>query len=243
MQPLLLQLLKLCHAGLNYGGGQSVEDSGEIDAQRFVFAKLGNSRALTIFDVGANDGAYLQSALNVFRGRLKAYSFEPQSATFNKLRTRFENEPRVELRKVAIGKESGTAELFFDGDFETTASLHRNPILGQVHSETVQVTTIDQICKEDAIERIDLLKIDTEGHEMDVLLGASATIESGRIEAVQFEFGDTSLHTPHHFYDFWQLLSSRYTFYRILRKGVVEIPRYSPDLEIYKIANFLCMRK
>jgi len=76
---------------------------------------------------------------------------------------------------------------------------------------------------------------------MAVLLGASRMIESGGIAAIQFEFGDTFLHTPYHFTDIWQLLSPRYAFYRILRHGLFEIPRYAPDLEIYKTANFLCV--
>ena len=135
------------------------------------------------------------------------------------------------------------ADLFFGKDGETTASLHRNTILGQSVSEVVPLTTIDQICNETAIDHIDLLKIDTEGHEMEVLLGASAMIDAGRISSVQLEFGDTFLYTQYHFFDLWKLLSPQYTIYRILRHGLVELPSYSPDLEIYKVANFLCLRK
>jgi FkbM family methyltransferase len=241
-QPALLQVLKLCHAGLNYGGGQSVMDSGEMGALEFLRRALeSDSKPVTLFDVGANDGIYLHSALKVFGRKLKAYSFEPQSASFERLRERFESDPRVELRKAAVGREPGAANLFFGSDYETTASLHRNTILGQACSETVQLTTVDQVCAESGIERIDLLKIDTEGHEIDVLLGASAMIEANRISSIQVEFGDTFLHTRHHFFDLWELLSPKYIIHRILRHGLVELPRYSPDLEIYKVANFLCM--
>lgn len=241
-QPILLQLLKLCHAGLNYGGGQSVMDSGEKEALEFLHCAFeSDSRTVMLFDVGANDGIYLHSALKIFGQKLKAYSFEPQSASFEILRERFESDPRVELRKAAVGQEPGTANLFFGSDCETTASLHRNAILHQTRSETVQLTTVDQVCKESGIERIDLLKIDTEGHEIDVLLGASAMMEANRIFSIQVEFGDTFLHTRHHFFDLWNLLSPKYIVYRILRHGLAELPRYSPDLEIYKAANFLCI--
>jgi len=242
-QPALLQLLKLCHAGLNYGGGQSVGDSGEIGALKFLHSTLGRSHPVTLFDVGANDGTYLQSALRVFGDRLRAYSFEPQSASFERLSAQFANDPRVQLRRAAVGKAAGTADLFFDGnEHETTASLHRNSLLGQGRKETVRLTTIDQVCDEDGIRHIDFLKIDTEGHEMEVLLGASGMMGRG-ISSIQFEFGDTFLHTTYHFFDLWELLSPGYRIYRILRHGLVEVPRYSPDLEIYKVANFLCMRK
>lgn len=242
-QPILEQLLKLCHAGLNYGGGQAVADSGEIGALEFLRDALGGLRPLVLFDVGANDGEYLQAALEILGTQLKAYSFEPQFASFERLRAKFADDPRVEARKAALGKEVGTVDLFFDNDYETTASLHRNSMFGHGRSEAVSLTTVDRVCAEEGIERIDLLKIDTEGHEMDVLLGASATIEAGRISCLQFEFGETFLYTAYHFADLWDLLSPRYTVYRILRHGLVEVPHYSPDLEIYKIANFLCTLK
>jgi FkbM family methyltransferase len=240
-QPLLLWLLKLCHAGLNYGGGQSVTDSGEIGALKFVSAKWRRS-PFVLFDVGANDGNYLNAALDTIGNRLKAWSFEPQSASFRKLRERFGADARITLKQAAIGSEAGTMQLFFSSEGETTASLHRESISGQMQSEMVSLTTIDRICEEEQIAQIDLLKIDTEGHEMAVLLGASRTINAGSIAAIQFEFGDTFVHTPYHFADIWKLLSPRYVFYRILRHGLIEISRYAPDLEIYKTANFLCIR-
>lgn len=242
-QPLLLKLLKLCHAGLNYGGGQTVAESGEIGALTFVSKTLASAAPFTLLDVGANDGDYLQAALRVLGDRLRAYSFEPQSVCFLRLQARFGSDPRIALKQAAVGSDAGVLELFCESEGETTASLHRDSISGSARSEKVQVTTIDRMAKEEGLEQIDFLKIDTEGYEMDVLLGASSMIESGRISAIQFEFGDTFLHTRYHFADLWELLSPRYTIYRILRHGLSEVPRYSPDLEIYKISNFLCVRK
>ena len=88
-----------------------------------------------------------------------------------------------------------------------------------------------------------MLKIDAEGHEMEVLLGARSMIEGGHIHSLQFEFGETFLQTPYHFRDLYDLLAPRYRIYRILRQGLAELPAYSPDLEVYKLANFLCVQK
>ena len=151
--------------------------------------------------------------------------------------------PMVNLRHTAVGKEPGEGKLQFHSDLNTTASIQRQTEHGLALSETVPITTIDHFCDVEGIGRIDLLKIDTEGYEMEILLGASMMMKSGAIRAIQFEFGDTFLTTPYHFIDFWELLSPRYDMYRILRHGLVQLHRYSPDLEIYKIANFLCIRK
>ena len=233
---------------MNYGGGHSVVDSGEKDALLQLHKIFGASRAVTLFDVGANDGEYLDASLHVFGRQVTAWSFEPQSTSFTRLAKRFAGDARVNLRKIAVGSQPGSATLFYRFEGETTASLdpqhmYRLTPSDQQQSETVTVSTIDQICTQENISRIDLLKIDTEGHEFDVLLGASDMVRSGAVAAVQFEFGETFLGTRYHFKDLWDFLSPHFMFHRILRHGLVEISRYTPDLEIYKISNFLCIRR
>jgi FkbM family methyltransferase len=246
-QPIYFQLARLCDAGMNYGGGHSVVNSGEKEALLHLHKLFGGVRALTLFDVGANDGEYLEASLQVFGNQVTAWSFEPQSTSFAQLSSRFGTDARVNLRKIAVSSEPGSEDLFYRFEGETTASLDREHIYrrtqpDQLQTETVEVSTIDQICTQEGITGIDLLKIDTEGHEFDVLLGASSMLRAGAIYAVQFEFGETFLGTRYHFKDLWDLLSPHYRFHRILRHGLAEIPRYSLDLEIYKISNFLCLR-
>ena len=242
LQRPLTALLKVCHAGLNYGGGQAVWDSGEIGALRFALRKSAKAGEFVVFDVGAQRGEYVEAALRVVDGRLKISSFEPQDTSFELLRERFESEPRVSLYKTAIGKQEGVAELFFTEQGESIASFHTQGDT-QTKAQEVRVMTVDRFCEEHGVARIHFLKIDTEGHEMDVLQGAYKMIEEGRIDFIQFEFGDTFLHTPYHFVDVWNCLSGRYVIYRILRRGLAELKQYSHDLEIYKNANFLALRK
>jgi FkbM family methyltransferase len=242
LQPLLLRFLKLCHAGLNYGGGQSVFDSGEIGALRFALKLPGVTGDFVVFDVGANDGAYLEVALREVGSRLRAFSFEPQDACFEVLNARYGSNPRVSIHKTALSSNAGAADLFFAEERESVASLRRQND-DQTSAQKVRLTTVDQFCEENGIGSIQFLKIDTEGHEIEVLQGAYRMIQEGKIDSIQFEFGDTFLHTPYHFVDLWNYLSNRYTIYRILRHGLIELKDYSHDLEIYKVANFLSIRK
>lgn len=237
-QSLFLKMLKLSHAALNYGGGQGVRNSGEIGALHFLRRQLSKDQ-FTVFDVGANDGDYLSAALDALP-KVQAHSFEPQQDSFEKLKTRFAGNPAVQVHKLALGRAPGTAQLQYAKTGDTTASLAyvQNP----QRSETVEVSTVDLFCRARNITHIDLLKIDTEGFEMDVLLGAHQMIERDGVAAIQFEFGDTFIHTPYHFADFWELLTPRYRVHRILRSGGTRrILEYSTDLEIYKTSNFLCV--
>jgi FkbM family methyltransferase len=242
LQPLFAVLLRVCHAGLNYGGGQAVWDSGEIGALRFALNRSAKAGDFVVFDVGAQRGDYLAEAIRVVDGRLKAFSFEPQDRSFETLRARFESVPRVSLHKTAVSNQVGVAELFFREQGESLASLSRQSD-AQTGAQKVLVTTVDQFCDDNGVGRIQMLKIDTEGQELEVLQGASRMIQEGRIDFIQFEFGDTFLNTPYHFIDVWKTLSDKYVIHRILRHGLAELKRYSHDLEIYKNANFLSIRR
>jgi FkbM family methyltransferase len=52
----------------------------------------------------------------------------------------------------------------------------------------VSVRTIDDFCAEQAIAEIDLLKIDTEGYDLQVLEGARSLLTRGRVRFVYSEF-------------------------------------------------------
>lgn len=240
-QPVFSQLLKLCHAGLNYGGGQTVAFSGEVGALKSIIDSRKDFEIFTVFDVGANGGDYARCATDLLGERVRAYLFEPQSSSMAGLSKRFASDPRIVLRKVALGSELGTGQLFAESDGSVTATLY--PTAGSSVCETIEITTLDLACRELSVDSIDLLKIDTEGHEVEVLRGASQMLTEKRIRAVQFEFGDMFVQTPYHFKDLWELLSPAYHIHRILRHGLVKIAKYHNDLEIYKCANFLCILK
>ena len=57
-------------------------------------------------------------------------------------------------------------------------------LTGGKHSFTqtvVSVTTIDEFCKAHEVSRVDLLKIDVEGFELEVLKGGIETLNQGKI--------------------------------------------------------------
>ena len=108
-------------------------------------------------------------------------------------------------------------------------------------AEEVSVNTLDGFCKKNNISTIDFLKIDVEGNEYKVLLGAQKMIKAGKISFIQFEFGGTDIDARIFFFDFFKLLSGNYNLYRILKNGLWPINHYKETDEIFFTTNYLAV--
>jgi FkbM family methyltransferase len=146
-----------------------------------------------IFDVGANVG---QTANRFSRWFPKAtiHSFEPVAANLSKLQAATRSLPNVKVHPCACGSVAGTFAINLGEDSERHSLAPREG----ARSVNVDVTTIDGFCQLERIERIDLLKSDTEGFETHVLTGAKEMLASGAIRSVYVEVGlnGQAIHTP-----------------------------------------------
>jgi len=147
------------------------------------------------FDVGANDGETIQCARNRFKN-CKITAFEPHPKTFLKLRENMKEATNVELVNLALGSERGD-KIMFEYDKSKVNSLLPNAIYAvqhglQARQIKVHCTTLDSFCADHGIQEIDVLKIDTEGFDLDVLKGASSMLSQQAIKFVYFEFNEIS---------------------------------------------------
>jgi FkbM family methyltransferase len=144
------------------------------------------ARGDVAIDVGANEGQYLERLVTRFR---KVVAFEPQVACYDKLRRRFGGHSNVVLARLACGARDGAGELRTpagpDGSGGATlldAHPHGHP-LTQV--EPVRIVRLDELGATLG-GRVDFLKVDVEGADLDVLRGAEKIIRVQR-PSVQFE--------------------------------------------------------
>jgi FkbM family methyltransferase len=146
-----------------------------------------------LFDVGAHRGETVVQALAMLPDA-RVIAFEPHPKTFQVLSNRFASSPRVTLHNVALDQEkhigwlyeyelSNINSLASDARF---AAEFRSPV-GQVE---VNCISLDQFCAQSATRAIDVLKIDTEGYELNVLQGARQFLSEGRIRFIYLEFND-----------------------------------------------------
>jgi hypothetical protein len=89
---------------------------------------------------------------------------------------------------------------------------------------------------------IDLVKIDDQGHEMQVLEGFGAALARTRV--VQFKFGSVHIDTRTFFRDFWIFFAERgFDLYRLAPCGPVPVRAYREADEAFVVTNYLAVRR
>jgi len=150
-------------------------ERNELD---YVAAHL--KRGDICFDVGANQGIYSLLMGKVVGDSGHVFAFEPQLIQYKNLIQNLDlnNLENVTVVKAALGSCEGTATLYHDEN-DGGAALKRpgNPT-GSF--EQVFVTTLDAFCNSRNFERIDFIKVDVEGAELEFLKGAENCIRTCR---------------------------------------------------------------
>jgi FkbM family methyltransferase len=218
--------------------------SGEESFVRTFFKSQVTTQFPIVFDVGAYCGDY-GAMVRRYSPSAAIYAFEPHPQSFTVLDARAMRH-RIVALNLACAERSGVAELFdlAEADGSRIASLDRAVFDQHYHQSCrplpVMTTTIDRFAEEHGIDRIDLLKIDTEGTELAVLRGARRMIRTGSIAAVQFEFNAMAAIRRTFLRDFYEELPD-HQFHRLLPDGLLALGPYRSALEIFHYQNIVAL--
>ncbi len=184
---------------LDLGNGLQMEFDLSMDLDAFMYDYLSRhgyyekevasvlseliTEETTFIDVGANVGYF-----TVLFSRLAhtVYAFEPVPAVFERLsrNVSLNGCKNVRAFQCAVSKRRGTLRLFESKISEG----HDSTVRRSEHDRSILV---DAVTLDEAVEpsaKNVVMKVDTEGSEMDVLLGALRLIESGKVSAIVLEW-------------------------------------------------------
>ena len=136
-------------------------------------------------DVGANIGIYTLAMARAAGPSGSVHSFEPNPTSFERLSHHVLQNglANVRLNQVAIGLAEGRAKLNAPTKENSGAAslLNTNmPERFEARSVEVQVTSLDAYCMRHTFDRVDVIKIDCQGYELQVLEGASNVLQTFR---------------------------------------------------------------
>lgn len=228
----------------NSENNDDIRTNGEL---RFMKERLGSSQL--VFDVGANVGKWAALALEI-NPDLRLHCFEPSKPTFQKLLAN--NFPKtVTCNNLALGSAPGENTLYVFEEGSGLNSLYERRGLEdgwnletQKKTETIRLETLDRYCAQHSIAEIDFLKLDVEGHELEVFRGAKEALETGRVKAIQFEYGGCNIDARVLLRDVFEFFQSyRYIFYKIYPGELRRVARYDQRLENFQYQNWAILRK
>lgn len=150
----------------------------------------------TWLDIGAHYGytAIALSRLVGMQGRV--FAFEPTPATLAQLvaNVMLNGFNGVHLNQKAVSEKSGTSLLYLYKQ-NSLNSLARQDWMGQPLGQiAIETVTLDEYVSEQALPRVDLIKIDVEGAEILVLKGARQLLNGPNPPVVICEFSDKTTH-------------------------------------------------
>ncbi|MBI4317255.1 MAG: FkbM family methyltransferase [Chloroflexi bacterium] len=235
-------MYRLALAIVDRVNGDNNSDPGTNGELAFLWSNLRG--ADVVFDVGANIGRWAQMCL-LLNPRIQLHCFEPSRFTFRNLE-RAGLPPSVRLNNCGLGAVRQPAQLRIYEEGSDLNSLYtRKGVTGkgwEDKSETVELVTLDGYCAENGVVRIDIMKLDVEGHELQVLKGAERLLAGGQIGLMQFEYGGCNIDAGVFLKDVFEFVTSvnpNARFYKVLPQQLVEVPGYDQQLETFRYANYV----
>lgn len=143
-------------------------------------------------DIGSHKGTYSDLFIKNFKN-LKVFMFEPQINIFNFIKKKYKKNKNIKIYNLAISDKKKSQTLYINKHDLTSsltkidkknsylnlkAKLFGGSINDLIHKKyMIKSTKLSDIIKKNRVKKIDLLKIDTEGHELQVLKGAGSFLK------------------------------------------------------------------
>ena len=154
-----------------------------LDMKKFV-----DDNHSIFFDVGGNYGQTIDEFRSVFKN-CEIHSFEPSPAVFEVLKKKTSTIPNLKVWNYGIGSTSKRLYLNENSHRNMSSFLEMGKdCWGSIEQKvSVPMNTIDNFCEENKIKKIDILKVDTQGFELEVFKGAKKCMQENRIGLLYFE--------------------------------------------------------
>jgi FkbM family methyltransferase len=165
---------------------------GVYENEEIAFFERVVAPGMVVVDVGANVGLYTALALRRIRdpGRIICIEPDPASASFLEQTIRANHEhlqsPKVGLHRLALSDTRGEVTLHRNPENKGDNRIYADPLCTE--ALRVRSDTLDDLMRREAIEEINLIKIDVQGAEAKVVAGAAGVLRKSSHCILMTEF-------------------------------------------------------
>ncbi len=204
---------------------------------------------VVIFDVGANKGDYTRQVLKIaeqLNKNVEVHLFEPQKYNIEILHRSFSHLNNIIINDFGLSNNDETLTIFSDSSGSELASIYEREFFKEqgfsLSKEAARMVPVEDYIKEKSLEKIHLMKIDVEGHELEVVKGIRELLDSRIIKSIQFEYGGTYVDAGTKLRDIYSILGLYYNIGKI-KDGTVSYVLYHNDMEDFQYSNYLAVLK
>jgi FkbM family methyltransferase len=155
----------------------------------------------TIFDVGSNIGEWSKMARK-YHPDATIHMFELVPETYHKMLLNTTLDSKIIPNSFGLSDETKFVKMKYKSDYDALSTTVLDLKLDSSEIRSGLTVTGDDYVKSRLIDRIDFLKIDTEGHEGRVFKGFENTLREGKVKMLQFEYSFVCVLTK------WMLIDS-----------------------------------
>jgi len=164
---------------------------------------LGRHDDIVIIDGGAYQGTFSLDARQFF-SKAVVHAFEPQKDSYNLLLNATRHDSMIKQHNVALSESDGTAEFHINSSpltnsLSTTSRDGNRYFQGfndEVRVETVEVMSLSSFLRSEEIDRVDILKLDLQGHELSALKGMGEDLRKVKAIYLEIQFLEIYDGTP-----------------------------------------------
>jgi FkbM family methyltransferase len=237
---------QLCNKYLFYYWNEmhwETHSNGEALLLRTLAEYWRNNPSVTVFDVGANTGTYSR----LVRQHLpdsRIHCFEIVPATRETLIMNVATLGNITISNRGLSDADTLLDITFGQANDTMARAVSSLAIDCKSVLSLPVQTGDSYMFEQNIPVIDLLKIDTEGHEMAVLEGCKGAIAAGKIRVIQFEYGTTWIPSFRFLHEAYALLEpAGFHIGRLFPDGVFFKPYHRREDDHFRMGNYVAVHE
>ena len=239
-------------------GAGNHDDEGERTGEnRLASALCAVVRPDLAIDAGANNGSWTLELRERCRS-VRVIAVEPGTQASGTLRSRTSTDPAVRVVQAALGPEEGSVTLYGTDQSGLQASLrpdllhrttYRDPSR-EMPAETVRMVTPDLLVAQaldagflEAAPSAVVVKIDTEGFELDIIRALLGSTWAGAIAAVQFEFHMHALAQGHTIGDFQDQFGAEFTLFRLAPRMLIPLQGLEDaEANYFGFSNWVAVR-
>ena len=195
----------------------------------FDWLKINLPADKTVIDIGARDGNWFDK-INKTSNFKEAHLFEPIPDIAESTQIKFQNNPRITVHNIALSDVNSLLEFYIDTKSGAWSGLKKHQHFNSKRYKTINVNvkTVDSF----NFKNIGLIKIDSEGNELNIIKGAIDTIKNYK-PIIYFECADIHMVNYNYTSDdiFDLLISLQYNLYNLdFRKiNKTQLKNYAKD--------------